>query len=189
MKQPTFFEGVTVAIVASVIGSGLYTVMISVFPGSAVSRLLIAVLGLGYVVYLLSRSRERIGRLTVSVAWFLAAGILWIIDLPLTPYLLIHIGLIWLIRSLYFYSGVIPALADLGINAVSLTAALWALSHSQSVLLSIWSFFLVQALFVFIPNRLRQSSGGWQSNRIDEDRFQRAYQAAEAALRKLSSNC
>lgn len=187
MKRPTFFEGVAVAIATSVMGTVLYTVMVSVFPGTAVLRLLIAVLGLGYVIYLLSRSRERIGRLTVSVVWLLAAGTIWIVDPPLMYYVLVHIGLIWLIRSLYFYSSVFPALADLGLNAASLAAAFWAVSQSQSVLLSIWCFFLVQALFVFIPTRLRKSSSGWQSNRIDEDRFQRAYQVAEAALRKISS--
>jgi hypothetical protein len=189
MKQPTFFEGVLVAIASSMIGSALYTVMISVFPDAAVLRLLIAALGLGYVIYLLSRSRERVGRLTVSVTWFLAAGTLLMTGPPLTLYILIHIGLIWLIRSLYFYSGVFPALADLGVNGVSLGAALWAATQSQSVLLSIWCFFLVQALFVFIPTRLRRGPGKWLSNQIDEDRFQRAFQVAEAALRRHSSVC
>jgi len=35
-------------------------------------------------------------------------------------YLLVHLGLIWLIRSLYFYSSVLSALADLGLGGLGL---------------------------------------------------------------------
>ena len=61
MKQPTFLEGVSVAIATSLAGSVLYTALDVVFPGAPVLRLLIAGIGLAYVVYLLSRSPERAG--------------------------------------------------------------------------------------------------------------------------------
>ena len=60
MKQPTFFEGVVLALAASLLGSTLYSVFSSIFPAGAVLRLLIAGIGLAYVFYLLSRSRERV---------------------------------------------------------------------------------------------------------------------------------
>ena len=42
MKQPTFLEGVSVAIAASLAGGVLYTALNVVFPGVPVLRLLIA---------------------------------------------------------------------------------------------------------------------------------------------------
>ena len=107
---------------------------------------------------------------------------------PLTLYLLIHVGAIWLVRSLYFYSGVVPALMDLGISALSVSAMAWAISRSGSVFLATWCFFLVQALFVAIPKRIGRRPGTGQDGHDSEARFQHAYRAAEAAVRRLSSN-
>jgi hypothetical protein len=187
MKQPTFFEGVALALAASLLGSALYSVLSSVFPAGAVLRLLIAGIGLAYVFYLLSRSRERVGRVTVVACWALAAGVIWFIAPPLMLYGLMHLGLIWLTRSLYFYSSVLAALADLGLSGLSLASAIWAASQTGSVFLSLWCFFLVQALFVAIPARLSHSNRETQTGPEKEDRFQRAHRTAEAAVRKLSS--
>ena len=187
MKQPTFFEGVVLALAARLLGSVLYSVLSSVFPADAVVRLLIAAIGLAYVFYLLSRSRERVGRVTVVACWALAAGVIWFIAPPLLLYGLMHLGLIWLTRSLYFYSSVLSALADLGLNGLSLASAIWAAGQTGSVFLSLWCFFLVQALFVAIPARLNRSIRETPAVREDEDRFQRAHRSAEAAVRKLSA--
>lgn len=185
MKQPTFFEGVALALAASLAGSALYTALTTVLPSGWVLRGLIAGLGLVYVLYLLTRSRERVGRVTALTAWALAAGAAWFIEPPLGPYVLVHLGLIWLVRSLYFYSSVIPALADLGLNALGLAAAVWAATQSGSVFLSIWCFFLVQALFVAIPTQLRGKTGNRKPDDGGQDRFERAHRAAETALRRL----
>lgn len=187
MKPPSFFEGVVIALAISVLGGALYSVLSSVLPAAAVLRLLIAGIGLAYVLYLLSRSRERVGRVTVVACWTLVTGVTWFIELPLILYIVTHLGLIWLIRSLYFYSSVLPALADLGLNGLSLTAAIWAARQTGSVFLSLWCFFLVQALFVAIPTGLNRSNKETQAGPENEDRFQRAHRSAEAAVRKLSS--
>lgn len=187
MKQPTFFEGVALALAASLLGSALYNVLSSVFPAGAVLRLLVAGISLAYVFYLLSRSRERVGRVTVIACWTLVAGVLWFIAPPLMLYGLMHLGLIWLIRSLYFYSSILLALADLTLNGLSLASAVWAARQTGSVFLSLWCFFLVQALFVAIPTRLSRGNRETPAGAVDRDRFQRAHRAAEAAVRKLSS--
>ena len=188
MKQPTFLEGVSVAIAASLAGSMVYSAMDVVFPGVPVLRLLIAGIGLAYVVYLLSRSPERVGRITAAAAWILVAGVLWFTQPPLLLYVLVHLGVIWLIRSLYFYSSALSALADLGLNGLGLAAAIWAVARTGSVFLGIWCFFLVQALFVLIPKSIHRKSGAGQAGPDSEDRFQHAYRVAEAAVRKLSSS-
>jgi len=187
MKQPTFFEGAVVALIASVAGGVLYTALTTQFAGGAVLRLLIAGIALGYIIYLFSRSRERIGRLTAMGFWAIAAGATWWLAPSLSMYLLVHLGLIWLIRSLYFYSSVLSALADLGLGGLGLAAAVWASIHTGSLFLSIWCFFLVQALFGSIPASLKRKASCRQWAPGREDRFQRAHRAAESALRKLSS--
>jgi len=188
MKQPTFLEGVSVAIAISLAGSVLYTAMGVVFPGVPVLRLLIAGIGLAYVVYLLSRSPERIGRITAVAAWLTVASVLWFTHPPLLLYVCVHLGTLWLIRSLYFYSSALSALADLGLNGLSLAAAIWAITRTGSVFLSLWCFFLVQALFVIIPKSINRKPGAAPVGHEHEDRFQHAYRVAEAAVRKLSSN-
>ncbi|MGB5177745.1 MAG: hypothetical protein WBP44_03340 [Gammaproteobacteria bacterium] len=188
MKQPTFPEGVGVALAVSLVGSMFYTAMDVVFPGVPVLRLLIAGIGLAYVVYLLSRSAERVGRITAAAAWLLVAGLLWFTHPPLLLYVCVHLGTLWLIRSLYFYSSALSALADLGLNGLALAAAIWAVTRTGSVFLGIWCFFLVQALFVLIPKNVSRKPGTGLVNHASEDRFQHAYRIAETAVRKLSSN-
>ncbi len=185
MKQPTFLEGVVVALVASCVGAVVYAALTLVFPGARVLRLLIAGIGLGYVLYLLSRSRERVGRVSVIALWGLVAAATWLLQPGLLVYVLVHLGLIWLIRSLYFHSGLLPALADLGLNGLSLAAAIWATLQSGSIFLSIWCFFLVQALFVAISANLDRTPRHGRSE--PEDRFERTYRAATEAVRKLSA--
>jgi hypothetical protein len=187
MKQPTFFEGVAVALTASLLGSALYSVLSPVLPADVVLRLLIAGTGIAYVLYLLSRSHERVGRVTIVAAWSLVTGVIWFVAPPLLPYVLVQLGFIWLTRSLYFYSSVLPALADLGLHGLSLASAIWAAGQTGSVFLSLWCFFLVQALFVAIPTRLGHRDRGTPAGPENEDRFQRAHRTAEAAVRKLSS--
>jgi hypothetical protein len=188
MKQPGFLEGVSVAIAASLAGSVLYTALNVVFPGVPVLRLLIAAIGLAYVVYLLSRSPERVGRITAAAAWLLVAGVLWFTKPPLLLYVCGHLGAIWLIRSLYFYSSALSAIADMGLNGMSLAAAIWAITRTGSVFLGLWCFFLVQALFVIIPRSISRKPDASRAGHESEDRFQHAYRIAEAAVRKLSSN-
>jgi len=188
MKQPTFLEGVGVALAASLVGSMLFTAMQVVLPGVPVLRLLIAGIGLAYMVYLLSRSPERVGRITAVAAWAVIAAVLWFTHPPLLLYVCVHLGTLWIIRSLYFYSSALSALADLGLNGLALAAAVWAVTRTGSVLLGIWCFFLVQALFVLIPKNVKRKPDTGQAGHVHEDRFQHAYRVADAAVRKLSSN-
>ena len=66
---------------------------------------------------------------------------------------------VWLVRSLYYYSGLLPALADLGVTALGAAFAVWAAQRSDSAWLALWCFFLVQAFHVLIPASLTQRGG------------------------------
>ena len=69
MKRPTFLEGVTVAIGASFLGGASYSALTTVLPGSVAFRALVAGIGLAYVLYLLARSHDRVGRVTALTVW------------------------------------------------------------------------------------------------------------------------
>ncbi|MEA3277543.1 MAG: hypothetical protein U9Q81_20120 [Pseudomonadota bacterium] len=184
MNRPTFFEGTGVALIAALSGSLSFAVLAWALPGTLALRLVTAGLGLGYLLYLLARSGERVGRVTTLVAWLLAAAILWALAPPLPLYVLAHLGLVWLVRSLYFHQGLLAALADLGLTGLGLIAGVGAYLHTGSLFLAVWSLSLVQALFVFIPTR---RPGNGRDIGGENDSFERAHRTAEAALGRLST--
>ncbi len=186
MNRPSFLEGVLVALGASLCATWLHAALGALVGPSAAMRLVIAGVGLGYVLYLLGRSSERVGRFTTLLAWTLVAGAAWGLGLPPGPYLLVHLGLVWAVRSLYFHAGLLAALADLGLQVLGLAAALWALLHTGSLLLGVWCFFLAQALYVAIRPRWPHR-GSPPEQEGDEDAFRHAQGVADAALKRLAS--
>jgi hypothetical protein len=184
-KQPGFLHGVIVAAVFGFFASAIVATLTPFLGFASVIRLVIPALGLAYLLYLMSRSRERLGWVTTLSLWSaLAVGTWWVA--PAFPlYLLIHVAAVWLVRSLYFYSGVMPALIDLGLNALSISAAVWAISRSGSVFLAVWCFFLVQALFVAIPPTMHGKKNPEHNTAADSEHFERARRRADAALRQL----
>lgn len=185
MKRPGFFHGVIVAAVLGFVASAIVATLTPFAGLGAVVRLVVPMLGLAYLLYLLNRSAERLGRVTTLTLWTGMAAVTWWIGPPLPLYLMIHVGAVWLIRSLYFYSGVMPALMDLGLSALSVSAAVWAITRSGSVFLATWCFFLVQALFVAIPPAVQRKAKPELNTVADNDGFERAKRQADAALRQL----
>lgn len=184
--SPGFLEGVGVALVLSIIGGAFFTMFNLFFAPGFLLRILVAGIGFAYVLYLLWRSRERVGRVSVLSGWLLLSTAIWFFSPSFLLYVLLHLGLIWLIRSLYFYAGILPSLLDLGLSMLALLMAVAAGLHTQSVFISLWCFFLCQALFVFIPTSLRRKAVH-AAGRSDGDRFETAHRVAMAAVRKLSS--
>ncbi|MBT3093284.1 MAG: hypothetical protein KME58_10345 [Candidatus Thiodiazotropha sp. (ex Lucina pensylvanica)] len=76
MKRPGFLEGVGVALVATIGGGVLFSALTTVFVTDFVLHLLIATMGLIYVIYLLRRSGEKVGRLTSVSVWLAAAVVI-----------------------------------------------------------------------------------------------------------------
>ena len=185
MKRPTFLHGVLVAAVLGFFASAVVATLTPFVGLDAVLRLAIPALGLAYLLYLLSRSKERVGRVTMLSLWGVLAAVTWWIAPPLPFYLLLHVGAIWLVRSLYFYSGVLPALMDLGLSALSIAATVWAISRSGSVFLATWCFFLVQALFVMIPPAIKSKQKPERNTAAASENFEHARRQADEALRQL----
>jgi hypothetical protein len=185
MKRPTFVHGVIVAAVLGFFASAIVATLTPFVGIGTVVRLVIPALALAYLLYLFSRSTERLGRVTALSAWTVLAVLTWWIAPPLPLYLLTHVVAIWLLRSLYFYSGVVPALMDLGISTLSISATVWAITRSGSVFLATWCFFLVQALFVAIPPALAKKRTEQRSTPAESEQFEVARRQADQALRQL----
>ncbi len=189
MKRPSFLEGVGVALITALIGGLCFALLPALFGLAWTQHALIAGLGLGYLVYLLWRSAQRSGRLVVFLAWLTITGVAWLVSVDPLSLMAVQLGMIWLTRSLYHQPGPLAALLDLGLNLLAGLAGLAAFLHTESAALGIWSFFLVQALFVAIPaaRRAERHNQGTQETTAGVDRFQVAYRSAEIALRKLAA--
>lgn len=182
MNRPSFFHGVVVGLVVALAAGAVFAALAPLLgPGIAV-RLVIPAMGLAYLVWLLRRSADSTGRITTIALWSIVSAATWFIAPPIAVYVLVHTVMLWLVRSLYFHSGLFPALLDLGLSALSVSAASWAITRSGSVFLATWCFFLVQAAFVVIPSRLRAAA---DADGNGNEVFECARRRADAALRHL----
>jgi hypothetical protein len=187
MKRPGFLQGVGVALVAALLGEVLFVGLSPLLGSVTALHIVIAMTSFLYIVYLLRSSGVRLGRVTTLLGWLsITVATAWM-GPPLMLYVLVHVAMIWLVRSLYFYSSLLPALADLGLNFIGVAAVVWATAQSGSLLLALWCFFLLQALFVFIPRNWNRSPSPGAGVVPEEDRFELARRNAQAALRKLSA--
>jgi hypothetical protein len=186
MNKPGFIEGIVVAGVISITGLiGFYTV--NLFCNQADTwRVLITIISFGYSIYLLARSQQRIGRITVLASWLLIATATWLYQPPLIHYAFIHLTTLWLIRSLYFHTNSLSVLLDFGLFAFGVAVAFWALIHSGSVMLSLWCLFLVQALFATIPDNNKPATST-QTAINSNATFQQALRTAQSAINSLTS--
>ena len=182
-RMPSLGAGLAAAFVLSACGDALLAALSPWLGSPTALRAVVALLGLAYALYAMGRSGERVGRITTIVCWLGIATAAWLLELPLAGYVLAHVGLAWLVRSLYYYSGLLPALADLGVSVLGAAFAVWAAQRSGSAWLAFWCFFLVQAFHALIPASLTRAGGSTPP----DDAFARAHRAAEAAVRRLSS--
>jgi hypothetical protein len=184
-RHVSFGRGLGAAAVLSLCGAAVLAALAPWVGTGTALRAVIALLGLAYVLYVVGRSGERVGRLTTLVCWAAAASLAWLMGPSLVGYVLVHAGLVWLVRSLYYYSGLLPALLDLGITTLGVAFGAWAAQRSGSAALAFWCFFLVQAAHTLIPPSLtsRTDAAGDDAR----DAFARAHRAAESAVRRMSS--
>jgi hypothetical protein len=152
----------------------------------------IVVVGLAYLAYLLAISPSRRGRFVLglgSAVILLGACIVSPVSVVVGA---LVVGLIWLVRSVLFYAGILPALWDGGLCTLSAVCALGTAVSTHRLWLAVWVFFLLQALFVYIPKRFARgrygpSSGRGQAESASQsEAFTQAYRAAEEALQAMA---
>ena len=187
MKMPATLDGVTVAAVIS-LGAGAASLLLGGFVVyGLLFELLLYSATLVYLLYLLRRSRARVGRILVIAGWALASLACWVLDVALLQQVLIQAGIVWLVRSLYFHGSLFSAVLDFGLVSAGLAAAAWAMSNTGSLVAALWCFFLVQALFCWLPQPARaQNDKILGVEPVDSNNFQIAHRVATDAVRKLS---
>lgn len=184
MARGSLLHGVVAAFALSLCGGALLALLGPMVGASSALRAVIALLGLAYLLYTLAGTSARTGRIATVATWLVAAACLWFADVSLGAYVALHAAMLWLARSLHRHSSLLAALADLGLTVLAVAFSAWAIGRTGSVWLALWCFFLVQAFFVLLPASL--DVGGLRSRSPDDDGFDRAHRAAEAALRRLA---
>ena len=183
MKTTTFWQGAVVALALAVAGSIAMAALPLLVTGASAWKLTAAGLTFAYTLYLMSRSAERAGRLVMPALWLLVTAAGWSLLSP-AAFALVQAGLMWLVRALYHHRGFVAAGVDLGLTAFACAAAVWALG-TGSYLLTIWCFFLVQALFVWIPE---PATGGHAQGPAGSADFEASRRLAAAALKRLATD-
>lgn len=187
MKYPGIIDGVMFAVIVAV-GAGIAGLALGGFTSlGALLGLVLPWATLVYLVYLFKRSEARSGRVVAVAAWAAVSLACWLFDLHLSQQVLAQAGIIWLVRSLYFHNSLLAALLDLGLVAAGLAAGAWALINTGSAAAALWSFFLLQALFCWIPAFDRKASET-QRDGTESSSFHAAHRVAIDAVRKLSQS-
>lgn len=187
MKKLGTAEGIGLAIALSLVGGISYAILSNTLDNPSSFRSVVGMLSLFYTLYLLARSHEKTGRLVTLVIWFLVTGASSVLISSLPLYVITHLGFIWLVRALFFHSSISMAILDLGLISAGLLVANWALIQTNSLTMSIWSFFLLQVLFISLVKRNTPTYHPDKEQYTEGDRFQRALSNAEKALQKISS--
>jgi hypothetical protein len=179
MKSLSFSSSAIAGFALSLLGVGaLYA--LSWWSGHHVALKLVTILlAGGYCAYLMHRSTVKTGHVVVPAIWLVTTVCLFSFVSP-AAMIAVQTAFIWIIRSLYFHSGILASGADALLSVCALGIGTWALQNSNWFL-AFWSFFLIQSLAVWIPQLRRSSS-------LDaEQKFSTAAAHAHDALRRITS--
>src|SRR5262245_16633924 len=187
MQRPTVLEGILVALVVSLVASPVIFLLSLLLGPVMAGKAVIIVIAYTYIIYLLVKSGRTAGRTTLAVLSLLVLLASLVFEARLTTVVLVAVALIGGIRGCTYSRSLVAWLLHGGLCLLGLGAALWAYTHSGSLVLAVWSFFLLQALFVCVPPRINQQpveEGGIAGGQ-EVDSFVRAHQAAQKALGRL----
>lgn len=188
MKRPGIIDGIVFALLVA-IGAGAASLVFGAFVGyGTLAGIIVPASTLAYLLFLLRRSRLRVGRVTLLAAWAAASlAPLWL-DFTLLQQVLLQAGFVWLARALYFHGSLFVAALDFGLVSLGLAAAAWALLDTGSLAAALWSFFLLQSLFACLPEPARGQAGANGNPAPGDDSFRSAHRAAVDAVRKLTQS-
>jgi hypothetical protein len=178
-------SGVCVAGGFALAALGAWNVLPALFGAHFGFRLLVALLAWLYLLVLLGRTREKVGRVATGVVGGVALAALVCSHCTWAGVLFGAVAVIWVARSMFSYSSLLGAVADALVCFVAVGWALAAYSYSYSVAWAVWCFFLAQALVVFIPEKPELTSSPVEE--AAGDRFACAHRTAEAAIRALAN--
>ena len=186
MKTPGIIDGVVVALVIS-LGAAVANLLLGGFIGyGTLFNAILLAATLTYLLYLFRRSSTRVGRVVMLAGWGTISLAGWWLDLSLFEQVLIQAGFIWLVRALYFHGSLFSAALDFGLVSAGLAVGAWAMVNTGSLAAALWSFFLLQSLFCWIPDLSRKQGDEACYGRSEHAAFQSAHRVALDAVRKLT---
>lgn len=183
MQRPTLLEGIVVALIISLMISPLGFMLRLWLGGGMGAKAWIVMIAYAYIVYLLIQSPRPAGR--TLLAGLSALALLGSLALETRGVVLAAMAVIAGVRACAYSQGLLSACLHGSLCLCGFGTALWAYWQSGSLLLATWSFFLLQALFVWIPSRLRSPASTTQEEVDGGDSFRKAHQAAQQALARL----
>ena len=183
MKGPSYLKGIALALLLATIAGVCFEAFSSVLPSATLARTLVVICAGVYVGFLLRGTVHSAGRLATLVLWLTCAGMAWIFAPTFMVFVASQTALIWLVRTLYYHRSAFGALADLFLSSFAIVFAVATINHTDSFFLTVWVYFLVHSLFVFLPSTSKRNESAVSSATHN---FERASQCAEQAIRKLS---
>ena len=185
MKKPSLIEGVGVAVLLAFATAVLCSFTFFFFFGGG-AVLVPVILSYVYVLYLLTKRGPAPGRTSLAIAAFSVLAGITVVGSSALMLLLVCIAVIWTVRTLLYARSITSAALHAGLCILGFAAGEWAFWSTQSVTVAVWSFFLMQALFVFIPSRFSKDAARARfANAVDRSEFEVARHAAEEALERL----
>ncbi len=186
MRRPTILGGVVFAFVVSVFALPVWWVLKVALPTVLALRIVALSGYLAYCAYLLATSKTRVGALSLAAANLAAA--LGVGFLPVSfPSLIATLAIMVSLNRALLFQRSLAAMALDGLTSVTgLMLAGYFFSLTGSIATALWSYFLVQSVFVLIPPHFPGKSGRGPGEEADDiDSFVRGRRQAEAALERI----
>jgi len=186
MNGLTFTRGVLLALGFAFLSSVAFTVIGPGYPFHTILFLLIPGLSFVYLLSIGKYRHRKSGWTSCLVLWCVFALALWTLAPYWVDFVLLHAVVLSAIRSMFFQKSLLAVLMDFALTVLAVCTSFWAASHTGSIFLSVWCFFLVQAAFVSIPAWASLKSVHISPN-SNSKAFDAAHRKAEEALRKIST--
>lgn len=160
MNRINIWTNLLIALALTSASFVMLTILSSFVSLELTVKVLISACVIGYGSYL-AWGTPRPGKSLAIAALLAIASCLAILpEASLLFYVLILSSLLWLIRSAFYQVSTLGVVLDGALIAMSLTIALSYFQQSGGILGSLWIFFLLQSLFIYIPaNKTQQNNG------------------------------
>ena len=129
MRAPGFAEAVLVAAIGCGLAGVGFVALSYLLPTYDSLRLVIAMTGLGYMLWLAARAPARSGRVFVMAIWCAGTLCTLVLDPPVVLHLATLLTFFWLLRVVCYYRGVLIACVDAEGKPSRLPAEFLTLKH------------------------------------------------------------
>lgn len=189
-RRTAYLEELAAAAVLTLAAGVLSVVLGPQITEPALVRVVVAGIGLAYLVRTLACSNETAGRVVVPALWVGGSAAVWAAGAAPVAFVVLHAAGVWLVRSLHVHERLEEAALDLALGAAALGFAVWAAARVGSLPAAVWCFCVVAAWHVAIPElaaKLARRRAHVPATETSGRNFSRALAAADEALRRIAA--